>query len=270
MCREDAIAVADGVGGWSNNPEANPALYSSLMTRYIYQELARLEELPVDDPENVKFSPIKVIQNAYDKIYGVIGSCTILLAALRGEFLKIANLGDGGLLIVRNGKVSYRTKEQQHSFNFPFQLGPNSQNTPKDACLEEFQVHEGDILVMASDGLFDNLFDSQIIEILEGYRLGQIPGRKFPVPLLQQYPKPRAAGLGAVAGNQKTSRFDVNAVSQWLAKEALDVSCDPRARSPFESKASQEGILFQGGKPDDISVIVSIVEKRTNYVAEQE
>lgn len=46
----------------------------------------------------------------------------------------------------------------ERQFNFPLQLGTNSRDEPmKDAEYYEVQVEEGDIVVMCSDGLSDNL-----------------------------------------------------------------------------------------------------------------
>lgn len=36
--------------------------------------------------------------------------------------LHAANLGDSGFLVLRDGDVVFRSRPQQHSFNFPFQL----------------------------------------------------------------------------------------------------------------------------------------------------
>jgi hypothetical protein len=36
--------------------------------------------------------------------------------------LYCANLGDSGFLVLRQGKVVHRSKEQTHAFNTPFQL----------------------------------------------------------------------------------------------------------------------------------------------------
>lgn len=43
-------------------------------------------------------------------------------------------------------------------FNFPIQLGTNSRDEPmKDAELSRYHVKRGDIVVMCTDGLVDNL-----------------------------------------------------------------------------------------------------------------
>ena len=59
---------------------------------------------------------------------------------------------------------------QQHSFNCPYQAGsprlhPNS-NTANDAEVYELDLQEGDLVVMATDGVFDNLWDRDLEKIL--------------------------------------------------------------------------------------------------------
>lgn len=66
-----------------------------------------------------------------------IGSCTCVLATLdeKAPLLYTANLGDSGYMILRKEGLDlikiYRTKEQQHSFNFPFQVGTGGDDPAK-------------------------------------------------------------------------------------------------------------------------------------------
>ncbi len=43
----------------------------------------------------------------------------------------------------------------------------DSNDKPKDADQGEIQVEEGDVVVAATDGVFDNLFDQEILYIVE-------------------------------------------------------------------------------------------------------
>lgn len=51
-------------------------------------------------------------------------------------------------MIVRDDKVIFRTKEQQHSFNFPFQLGTQSTSLPEHADIFELPVKDGDLIIL--------------------------------------------------------------------------------------------------------------------------
>ena len=62
----------------------------------------------------------------------------------------------------------FTTREQQHFFNAPYQLAvvpPKMlkrgaiMDKPTDAEVVSMTVESGDIVLLATDGLFDNLFD---------------------------------------------------------------------------------------------------------------
>lgn len=162
--RSDAIGVADGVGGWTgvsgkikendysiNQHDfnvyiaANAALYSRKLMHHAYMELERFDN--VDDPSFYQYDdadPVSILEKSYEesmqeaKQEGIIGSCTACLAILRHEELRIANLGDCGISVIRHNDYIFRSEEQQHSFNFPYQLGTSSPDRPKDAQVNIF------------------------------------------------------------------------------------------------------------------------------------
>lgn len=48
--------------------------------------------------------------------------------------LEVANLGDSGVRVVRNGQIIFASAAQQHMFNMPFQLShPSIIESPDDA-----------------------------------------------------------------------------------------------------------------------------------------
>lgn len=182
---------------------------------------------------DTEVNPKEIIQQAYDVVQRdqVKGGTTILLGVLGEKKLKIASLGDCGLLILRNKKVVFKTKEQHHSFNFPFQLGLTTRSLPEEALPYDVDIQEDDIILAGSDGFFDNLFEDQILEIIEEF-----------------------------IGNKKLSELDPSDLCRKLLKEASYVARNTTISSPFEAIAVQHGIEFKGGKMDDISLIVAFVE----------
>jgi len=231
MVRPDTVAVADGVGGWESTANANPALFSQLLLKFVSEEMERLALLGEKAEEYRNAQPVQVLETAFARVRDVIGSSTAVLGILRGSQLRIATLGDSGLMVVRGGTRLFRSKDQQHSFNFPFQMGSGCQTGPKDCRREVVQLHEGDVVLAASDGLFDNLFEEEILKIVDEVR-----------------------------GRRLASDFEPEEVCTRLVRAAAEVAQDQRAHSPFEAHATEEGMFFQGGKMDDISVVVSIVE----------
>lgn len=65
--------------------------------------------------------PVGIMQKGYERALraaeseGLQGSATALLALLQEDQLKIANLGDCCLTLIRDGEIFFRTKEMQHS-----------------------------------------------------------------------------------------------------------------------------------------------------------
>jgi serine/threonine protein phosphatase PrpC len=144
--------------------------------------------------------------------------------------LRIGNIGDCAVMLIRGGEPIFRSEEQQHSFNFPFQLGTSSRDSPKDIQSFTVVVQEGDIVVLGSDGLFDNVFDDDIVDIVASKTMANVLDS------------------------------DPQQMADALLRRAREVSEDSRfATSPFQNRAIQEGFYYQGGKVDDLTVLVGIV-----------
>lgn len=277
---DDALGVADGVGGWASRPNANPALFSRLLMHFCRAELDALDAQRGDSADDDEAwrgcDPVCVLQTAWERCVraskreGIMGSSTALLALLRGDELRIANIGDCVLIVIRGGELVFRSMEQQHSFNFPVQLGmmdataesvrlsaavaqhrdgvlrdggldeelphlgpdiqdlvaaqstgsapPRHWDSPReDAGSWALHVREGDVVIMSSDGLLDNLFDDDIVADV-------------------------AAVCEAMAGG---GRCDVaHAISESLCRHARAASDDPRLIvSPFQQQAMEEGMV---------------------------
>lgn len=261
--------------------------------------------------------PVEVMHHAWERCVrasrreGILGSSTALLALLRGDELRIANVGDCVLLIIREGDLLFRSEEQQHSFNFPVQLGmmgetaesidkrrreghagaaakegsvgdehadedyddphpdgptvaqsaaaPGAADATQAGATQEAQasaadddepewdeprrdagrytvtVQRGDIIIVGSDGLMDNLFDEDILE-----------------EVLRFAPWPSAEAANAHTNNDATSKnvnplpedFSPQLVSEALCSRAKAVSEDSRAiSSPFQQRAVEEGLV---------------------------
>ncbi|ORZ17918.1 phosphatase 2C-like domain-containing protein [Absidia repens] len=181
--RSDSLGVSDGVGGWRTHTGANPALYSRKLMHYAQLELDRIKSnvRPQHVPQHIA-NPVEIMENAYHLTtldaqnevspitikekggWGIVGSTTACIVVLCQDELRVANLGDCGISVIRQNNYIFRSEEQQHSFNFPYQLGTASFDSPMDAQQFTIKVEEGDIMILASDGLFDNLYDDEIME----------------------------------------------------------------------------------------------------------
>ena len=139
------------------------------------------------------------------------------------------NLGDSGFIIVRNGEVAFKSSPQQHGFNFPFQLGfDDVHDLPESADEYAVPVNTGDVIVVGTDGLFDNVFDEEIAKFVsENQNMGNGP----------------------------------EALAKELAITAQNMGIYFQRRSPFSVAAEEAGFEYRGGKLDDVTVIVSFVDE---------
>jgi len=209
-----------------------------------------------------KLCPVEIMQRGYERCMscvrseGIDGSSTALLAILQDDELRIANLGDCACVVVRKGEIVFRTEEMQHAFNFPMQLGTNSRDEPmKDAEVFTVKVERDDIVVMSSDGLVDNLFDEDILDVLAGFAP---PSSTSPSPAPNPEDTSRSSSPAA-----SLPPFSPQKVSEALVHAAHTASEETGTASPFMCRAIEEGIDFMGGKRDDISVLVAVVQDGT-------
>lgn len=79
--------------------------------------------------------------------------------------------GDSGFAIFRRGQLAFQTSPLQHFFDCPYQLAscPDfTQDTDRaeDASVHQLQLEADDIIVVATDGLWDNLDTKQLLPLL--------------------------------------------------------------------------------------------------------
>ncbi|RKP10912.1 phosphatase 2C-like domain-containing protein [Thamnocephalis sphaerospora] len=224
---------------WLCQPGGNSSLISRKVMHYSCIELERYDN--IEDEAFASYyevDPVSVLEQGYEhsiadlRRMGVEGATTACLAVLRDDELRIANLGDSGVLVIRHGDFVFRTEAQQRSFNVPYQLGCPTRDSPLEAQRFTVKLERGDIVILATDGMFDNLFDEDIADEVAKCVRADARGAADPVR-----------------------------ISRALASRARDVSEDSRyATSPFQSRAVAEGFYYQGGgKLDDITVVVAVV-----------
>lgn len=76
---------------------------------------------------------------------------------------------------MRKGEIVHRSEEQQHYFNTPFQLslpppghGDNVlSDSPESADTLSFSVKNGDVILVATDGVFDNVPTNLLLDTLK-------------------------------------------------------------------------------------------------------
>lgn len=96
-----------------------------------------------------------------------------------------------------------------------------------------------------SDGLWDNLFDTEISELLQ-------PLRQIDV----EDPNIRSAHMEQASA----------AVARAIVAASLEASTDRRRVTPYSRGASEEfDMCYSGGKRDDIAVVVARVSSASEF-----
>eukprot|EP00064_Thunnus_orientalis_P000401 superscaffoldBa00000019_g401 len=214
----DVLGVADGVGGWRDYG-VDPSQFSGTLMKTC--------ERLVKEGRFVPSNPVGVLTTSYYEL-------------LQNKVPLLANLGDSGFLVVRGGEVVHRSDEQQHYFNTPFQLsiappgaeGAVLSDSPDAADSSSFDVQLGDIILTATDGLFDNMPDYMILQELKKLK--------------------------------NTNYESIQQTARSIAEQAHVLAYDPNYMSPFAQFACDNGLNVRGGKPDDITVLLSIVAEYTD------
>jgi protein phosphatase PTC7 len=165
------------------------------------------------------------------------------------------------------------SKDQQHSFNAPYQLSkiPGDalpltmrekvdtnkikdiknqfwSDSPSQADTYELRVMEGDICILGTDGLFDNLYLDDILDIVDQFMTATSKSR---LPLTRTQANYLAQRLSKAA---RTRSKSVNTVSPFQTK------CNEFLTQSHASNSSDaESELWKGGKRDDIGVVVAFI-----------
>ncbi|KAE8077110.1 hypothetical protein FH972_015708 [Carpinus fangiana] len=223
LCEEkQAIGVADGVGGWTGKG-IDAGEYARELMNNAFMAVHRQPDGAVD--------PKAVLNEAFLNTEAE-GSSTACIAVLKGNILHCANVGDSGFMIFRDNTLVHQSTIQQHYFNCPFQLGNSkSSDRPSSATEETVPVFPGDIIVLCTDGLLDNVYPAEIEDVLKQETL---EGTVDPFHL----------------------------ATDIAVDLALWNSLDKYSYSPFARAAELAGMKHTGGKIDDITVVVAHIVAR--------
>ncbi|KAL7061463.1 hypothetical protein AAHC03_0534 [Spirometra sp. Aus1] len=231
------LGVADGVGGWRSYG-VDPSNFSKKFMSAC-ERLARSGRFQPDEPMLLVTEGYHEVLEAKTPLLGSATFCIISLCRSDGRLYTVC-LGDSGYLIIRHGSIVQRSAHQKHAFNTPFQLAclpPNEhghfhRDGPEQAIQNSVKLEPGDIVVVGTDGLFDNLTDSMILQEV--------------MPL---------------EGIKCTSESDD--LLHWCATRlvtcARHAAENPNFVSPFANEARQYGLNIAGGVRGDITVMLALV-----------
>lgn len=221
-----------------------------------------------------------ILCKAFRKVKS-FGAATALVAFFdtASNRLGIASVGDSGLMVIRRSthrpehleyiapvtesenaqnsqdglKIIFRSPSQQHSFNVPFQVGKYPQemlsemtaypDSPEDSQTYDVEIEEGDLILLFSDGVTDNLNNSEILQICDCF-------------------SPFAVHALGLSENLVTA---TKTIAESIVLAAYKKSGNTTERTPF----TEEALLAEwpledciGGKQDDITCTAAWVAHR--------
>lgn len=173
--------------------------------------------------------------------------------------------------------VKFRTPQLEHEFGCPYQLGHHRYaNSPCDADLAALPVVSGDVIIMGSDGLLDNMSELEVVaEVSRLIASGAKPGA-----MAQRIAKVGGGmcGCGSVCRQVACiQRLQHMAAGLWRhtcaqdlgsafccgaarVQVAFDNSIDKHRVTPYSRAATEAfDMVYSGGKPDDITVLVAVI-----------
>lgn len=288
-------AVLDGVSWWRDNLSVDAGLYSAALAKHMYEYVE--DDLLGDLPASSLRLLQRGYELA--KHGKILGTATALVATLQSEneriqsrdgyslvcdekgsesegeevsevaapepkmqeaettsddaennLLDVSYVGDCSLIVIRGGRILFETEEQQHDVDFPFQLGDGSTDTPKDAIRLLIPVQRGDIVLMGTDGVFDNVYTRRMCEIIWG-ALAETPFYRTLRGVSSSSSDPGDVLTQTLAA--------LNRGVEKVVAEAINISQDIRADSPYATRCIENGANFEGGKPDDMTLLASII-----------
>lgn len=288
------MGVADGVGSWREYG-VDPREFSHKLIGECENVLEEASSHGESGEKTNWISPAELLARSYERTKGanVIGSSTACVALFDSVHhqLHFSNIGDSGIIVLRHIdsdvasalqrnrqtpraerksdlRIAFVSQQQLKSFNHPFQMGwtgeevvggNSSFKQASDSCTSSVHILRGDIIIMATDGLFDNVDVEEIATVaLQWEQEGGFIDNTGGIT---------ARDRRWASGDSLT---DVSARSIWKLAEALcqrarENSLDNSIDSPFALLAKENDIMWSGGMPDDCTVIaMHVVGKHSN------
>ena len=268
-----AFAVADGVGGWSDSG-IDSAHFSHGICEHMKafaRGFGRATNRPV--------GPRELLDHGYEEViadHSIVGggSTACVATGQRDGTLEVANLGDSGFIQLRLNAVHYHSNPQTHAFNTPYQLsivppkvlarsklfgGKPLSDRPRDASITTHKLRHGDVLVFATDGVWDNLGPADILRIVSR----QMTESKAWVNTEQgMTASEHLSSITKPASGLESEDLDLQSLlAIRITGEAKMASMNMKRDGPFAREVQRyyPGEDFHGGKVDDICVVAAIV-----------
>ncbi|KAK4988076.1 Protein phosphatase 2C 7 [Elasticomyces elasticus] len=281
-----AFGVVDGVGGWQDSG-IDPADFAHGLCGYMTKAAVQWDEKSEGGLRPGKILDIGYQAVVQDKRISGGGSTASVATADRKGRMEVANLGDSGFLLLRPASISALSHPQTHAFNTPYQLSkipqrmlaqqsifggsPVFSELPQQADISNHQLRHGDVIIFATDGVWDNLNASDTLRIVMNQM--RDAGAWVQPSDASRSPEGKEShevivgnslrNLTTIGGTERNSLAPTVQALLALAivGEAKAASQDLRRDGPFAREVQRwyPGENYRGGKVDDICVVVAVV-----------
>jgi len=279
--------VADGVGSWREY-NVDPREFSHRLMaecENIIRESSCVKLKNNCDSSKALITPAEVIGQAYERVKAdnIVGSSTACVAVMDGarHQLHFSNLGDCGIIVLRHIdsnvagslkretripralrtsdlRVNFVSQQQLRAFNHPYQLGWTGEDvedaeeslfeSSAECCTSSIHIRRGDIIIMATDGLFDNVELEDVTKIALDW---EVKNRFITGGDMAEREKRWQGGSSMTT----ESKGAVQDLAQALVERARENSLDNSKDSPFAILAKENDVMWNGGMPDDCTVL---------------
>ena len=182
---ENSIAIFNAM---SKSPATLETFHKKVIAKYkeVMRSLSSLAEqlMPVHFPGQELNEDMKL---SIDSPTTAVGA--MLIQRGKSTYMMISQLGDSSMIVLRKKLASsapkrsyfhmiYVSPENESGYLLPYQIGFMIENEDDMAHMvkDEFEVKESDVVLMGSDGVFDNLYPGFIAMIIN--TMAAYPGSK--------------------------------------------------------------------------------------------
>merc|ERR1712228_242421 len=258
------IGVADGCAQWKEDA----ARYAQQLMLSGIDYLHSITLSDINKCKNLSHKVAEFASNSVNSSNALIGASTLCIVDISKydneneiEYkckLNAYNLGDSGFSIYRYDDVKrrqenecyeciYKSLAQEQGFGIPYQLGSHStSNSISDGyCLEHFALKSLDIVIVGSDGLWDNMFDNEISALI-----CHSMNRYYKEWKQQQQEREESDEFSNFV-HSKVANGDI---THRIMKEAYLNSIDKKKQTPWSQTMTETvEMVYDGGKTDDIT-----------------
>ncbi|MEO8563835.1 MAG: protein phosphatase 2C domain-containing protein [bacterium] len=181
------FAVADGVGGQAGGALASGITLQTIV-EYLSQTVGSYHAVPMGQ-EHSFLDPLRAaVQRAHDKVLATFGQAqggpattlTIVLVVWPHAF--VVHVGDSRAYHLRGGKLEKLTRDQTMGAFLVSEMAMSEQQVERGGynnvlasavgardmtpAVSDIELHQGDVLILCTDGLTKHVSEAQIAEVL--------------------------------------------------------------------------------------------------------